>query len=103
MYFGALMIGAESAAGILAFILATEKKMSLSLAFKSVNANFIKRPTSAVTFKNTHGALIESMLDSSAASGERVNKAITVEAFDKEGVLVAEFSLELSLKVVPKK
>lgn len=50
MYFGALAVGADTAAGIHAYYLGVEKKLKLSLAFKSCKAEFLKRAETDVTF-----------------------------------------------------
>ena len=71
--------------------------------FKSFHAQFIKRPESDVHFVCTQGDEIKAMVEKSKASGERINKVIKVNAYTNyltQPELVAELSLELSIKVV---
>lgn len=99
MYFGALAVGADTAAGIHAFYLAADKKLKLSLAFKSCNAEFLKRAETDVTFVCKQGKKIADQMEASVKTGERQNEDIFVEAFNTENELVATFIMTLSLKV----
>lgn len=103
MYFGALAIGADVAGGFLAVKLAEEQHLKISLAFKSVNASFLKRPERDVVFTCNDGELIQAMLAESQQDGERKNQMVRItatcpEQFGDEPV--AEFDLELSVKVI---
>ncbi|ELR67639.1 hypothetical protein C942_01569 [Photobacterium marinum] len=102
MYFGALAIGADVAAGLLAMEMAGHSGMDVSLAFKSVQGEFFRRPEADVVFSCYQGSMIREMLDRSCMTGERINEpvSITVTCPDKDGnEPVASFSLTLSLKV----
>lgn len=103
MYFGALAIGADVAGGFLAVKLAEEQGLKISLAFKSVKGNFLKRPERDVLFTCRDGDLIQKMLAQSKQDGERKNQPVRITAtcpsqFGDEPV--AEFDLELSVKVL---
>lgn len=101
MYMGALVGGADLAAGILAMKIMKFKKKRLSLAFKSVSADFIKRAESKVFFVCSDGDLIEEMIESALSSGERKNMKVSVEAFCPKkisGEPVAKFDMTLSVK-----
>jgi acyl-coenzyme A thioesterase PaaI-like protein len=50
MYFGALAVGADVAGGILAFSLIQKRKLKISLVFKDLKADFLKRHESDVVF-----------------------------------------------------
>lgn len=103
MYFGALAVGADVAAGFHGFYHAQLAQCKISLVFKSFHAQFIKRPESDVHFVCTQGDEIKAMVEKSKASGQRINKAIKVNAYTNyltQPELVAELSLELSIKVV---
>jgi acyl-coenzyme A thioesterase PaaI-like protein len=99
MYFGALAVGADTAAGIHAFYLGEEKGLNVSLAFKSCNADFLKRAETDVTFVCKEGRKIAEQMEKSLSTGERQNEAIFVEAFNTQNELVATFVMTLSLKV----
>jgi acyl-coenzyme A thioesterase PaaI-like protein len=99
MYFGALAVGADTAAGIHAYYLGVEKGVNLSLAFKSCKADFLKRAETDVSFVCTEGKKIAKQMDASIKTGERQNEDIFVEAFNTDGEMVATFVMTLSLKV----
>lgn len=101
MYFGALAIGADLAGGFLAAMKAQEQGKPISLAFKAVKAEFLKRPESDVHFICRDGKIIDEMLEQTISTGERVNRDVRIIATCPkiEGdEPVAEFVLTLSLK-----
>ncbi len=103
MYFGTLAIGADLSGGLLAAKMAREKKLKMSLAFKSMQADFIKRPEKDVIFTCNDGELIEQMLNQSQLSKERINQPVNIiatcpDSFGSEPV--ATFQLTLSIKVL---
>jgi acyl-coenzyme A thioesterase PaaI-like protein len=103
MYFGALAVGADIAGGFLAFNIARQKKYKMSLAFKSFDAQFLKRPEKDVYFESVAGAQVIAMLEESKKTGERQNKMIEINAYcieEGKNETVATFNLELSLKVL---
>jgi len=102
MYFGALSVGADLAAGLHAFYHTKSGKMNASIAFKSFHANFLKRPESDVYFVCDMGDNVKAMVLESQQSGERINQCIEVIAYTdypEQKECVAQFSLELSIKV----
>lgn len=103
MYFGALAIGADVAAGLLAMDMANSSGLDVSLAFKSVQGEFLRRPEDDVIFSCYQGKMIREMLEKSHQTGKRVNEpvSVTVTCPARDGnEPVATFSLTLSLKVV---
>jgi hypothetical protein len=103
MYFGALAVGADLAAGLHGFYYAEREKCKISLAFKSFQAQFLRRPESDVYFVCTGGETIKDMIMESRDSGERINKPINVKAYTHyltQPEEVADFILELSVKVI---
>lgn len=103
MYFGALAVGADIAGGLLAVFLADDKKLKISLAFKAVSAEFIKRPEDDVLFTCEDGKTIEKMIIQSMDDGQRINQVVNIVAtcpnvFGFEPV--ATFKLTLSIKVL---
>src|SRR5690606_21072625 len=58
MYFGALAIGADVAAGIHTFYFSEKLGKKVSFAFKGMNAEFLKRAESDITFKCDQGEVI---------------------------------------------
>ena len=100
MYFGAMAVGADVAVGLHAFYLSELKKAKISLAFKSFNAEFLKRAESDVNFICEEGNKIIKMIEESMIEGKRVNEMIDVQAINSSNEMVAKFTMELSLKVI---
>ena len=103
MYFGALAVGADLAGGLHAFYHAERAKVKISLAFKSFQAQFLKRPESDVYFVCDMGEMVKEMIDDSQKTGQRINKPLDVTAYTnypEQPDIVARFTLELSLKVL---
>ena len=73
MYFGALMVGADIAGGFLAFYLARQQRLKLSLAFKGVTAEFLRRPEADVEFRCQDGPLIVALLAEARAHRDLVH------------------------------
>ncbi|WP_159739158.1 PaaI family thioesterase [Vibrio atypicus] len=101
MYFGVLAVGADVAGGFMAMSKAQERGKQVSLAFKAVEGQFLKRPEEDVHFVCNDGKLIDEMLDETFRTGERVNKAVKITAICPSlhgDEPMAEFYLTLSLK-----
>jgi hypothetical protein len=103
MYFGALAVGADIAGGLHGFYHADRAKCKISLAFKSFQAQFLRRPESDVYFVCNEGETVKKMITESQTSGERINKPIHIKAYThyfNQPEEVAHFMLELSIKVI---
>lgn len=103
MYFGALAVGADLAGGLHAFYHADEAKCKVSLAFKSFEANFLRRPEADVYFVCKEGETVKQLIEESKTLGARINKNINVKAYTQypnHPEEVANFTLELSIKVI---
>jgi acyl-coenzyme A thioesterase PaaI-like protein len=103
MYFGALAVGADVAGGMHGFYHAQKAGVNVSLAFKSFQAQFLRRPESDVFFVCTMGNKVKEMIVNSQTSGERQNQLLQIQAYTSypyQAEEVANFVLELSLKVV---
>ncbi|ANQ17168.1 DUF4442 domain-containing protein [Vibrio parahaemolyticus] len=101
MYFGALAVGADVAGAFLAMSKAQEKGEPISLAFKGVKAEFLKRPEADVHFVCDDGPLIDEMLDYTLETGERINRDVKITALCPSlhgDEPMAEFYLTLSIK-----
>ena len=99
MYFGALAVGADTAAGIHAFYYGKKWNLPISFAFKSMQAEFIKRATSDVLFVVNDGKSVEEAVIQARDSGERINIPVHVNAYNKEEEIVATFIMTISVKV----
>lgn len=102
MYFGALAIGADLAGGLHGFYHAERENVKVSLAFKSFQAQFLRRPESDVYFVSNSGEMVRDMIIESQQMKQRINKPLNVIAYTnytQQPEEVARFVLELSLKV----
>ena len=101
MYLGTLVMGADVAAGLIAFKLVRERGERVNFIFKDLKAEFLKRAEGAVTFTNNDGPLIQELLRRTLASGEREEATVHVVATVPEKLgdePIAKFELTLSLK-----
>lgn len=103
MYFGALAIGADLAAGYHVYCLAEQKEISISLAFKSTQAQFLKRPESDVYFHSNSGAEISEHIQRALDTNERINFHVNVRAKNTIEEEVALFDMEVSIRAKTKK
>ncbi|MBV7296677.1 DUF4442 domain-containing protein [Enterovibrio paralichthyis] len=102
MYFGTLAVGADVAGGFMAMSKAEARGKRISLAFKAVTGEFLKRPEADVIFTCNDGKLIDKMLDETLATGERVNQPVRITATCPSlhgDEPMAVFDLTLSVKV----
>ena len=99
MYFGALAVGADIAAGIHVFYFTEISGDKVSFAFKGMQAEFIQRAESHVIFESNEGELVKSAIKKSKEINERVNESIEVNAYNLNKQLVAKFQMIVSVKV----
>jgi acyl-coenzyme A thioesterase PaaI-like protein len=101
MYFGVLCTGADAAAALLGFRLLRGYGGKISVIFKDVRAEFLKRAEADVHFACEQGSEIRALLDRAARTGERENLAVRVVATapNMSGEEpIARFELTLSVK-----
>jgi hypothetical protein len=101
MYLGTLCMGADVAAGLIAFNLVAQRKMKISFIFKDLHGEFLKRAEGAVHFTNDDGPVIQELIRRALETGERTEATVRVTATvpDKLGdEAVARFALTLSIK-----
>ena len=102
MYFGALAVGADLAAGLLAMNRISSTHSSISLVFKDMQADFLKRVDGDAIFTCDEGEKIDALVQKVITTGERHHESISIQvtAPDKYGAeVLADFRLTLSLKV----
>ena len=101
MYFGALAVGADLCCGLLALEEARRRGFKVSLIFKSMQCDFLKRAEGDVHFTCTEGKAVSEMLEETLRTGERVTRPMPIQATvpSVSGTEpVAEFTLTLCLK-----
>jgi hypothetical protein len=101
MYLGTLCMGADVAAGLIAFHLVMQRKSRVNFIFKDIRGEFLKRAEGDVVFTNDDGALVQDLVRRALESDERQEATVRVTATvpDKLGDdPVARFELTLSVK-----
>jgi hypothetical protein len=101
MYLGTLVMGADVAAGLIAFKLVRERKVRVNFIFKDLKAEFLKRAEGDVVFTNVDGPMIQELMRRTLESGEREEATVHVVATVPSKLgdePVAKFELTLSLK-----
>lgn len=101
MYLGTLCMGADVAAGLIAFRLVQTRRANVSFIFKDIRGEFLKRAEGDVVFTNDDGPLIQELLRRTLESGEREEATVNVTASVPKKLgdePVARFQLTLSLK-----
>lgn len=103
MYFGALSVGADIAGGFLAMAIIDQTKQPIELLFKDFSADFKQRANGDTHFTCNDGQHIQTMIQQTLTTGERINHPIHVTATVPSVSLdpVATFTLTLSLKHKP--
>lgn len=101
MYLGTLCMGADVAAGLIAFQIVRQRRQNVSFVFKDLRAEFLKRAEGAVHFTNDDGPLIQDLIRRALESGERQEATVHVTATVPSKLAaepVAKFELTLSIK-----
>lgn len=101
MYLGTLCMGADVAAGLIAFDIVAREKTNVSFIFKDLKANFLKRAEGDVVFTNNDGPVVQELIRRTLATGERQEATVHVTATVPKKLgeePVATFELTLSLK-----
>ena len=101
MYLGTLCMGADVAAGLIAFSIVREKKERWNFIFKDIKGEFLKRAEDDVVFTNEDGPVIQDLMRRAEASGEREEGTVRVIATVPTKLgnePVARFELTLSMK-----
>ena len=101
MYLGVLCMGADVAAGLIAFDQMQKRKLKMSFVFKALRAEFLKRAEDDVVFTNDDGNAIQDLIGRALQSGEREEEVIHVTATVPSKLgdeAVAKFALTLSIK-----
>ncbi|NOY21923.1 MAG: DUF4442 domain-containing protein [Acidobacteria bacterium] len=101
MYIGALVVGAEISAGLMAWRRIEESGTPVNLLFKDIHGEFLRRPDGDVFFTTNQGKEIDAVVLKAAETGERQEMPIritaTVPAVSKDEP-VARFTMTLTIK-----
>lgn len=101
MYFGALNIGAEASAGVLAMFNIQKSGKRIDFLFKDYKVNFLKRADGDVHFICEDGEIISDLIQKAAETSERLNatlKGYAVVPKKDPNAHIAEFEITLTVK-----
>jgi acyl-coenzyme A thioesterase PaaI-like protein len=101
MYFGALATGADVTGAWIAFDYLARTKAPVSIVFKDIQANFLKRADGDVYFTCTNGPEVVNAFKATLDDGERKNvqlKVIATVPAKYQNEPVAEFTMTLSMR-----
>ncbi len=101
MYFGALATGADVTGAWIAFDYLAKTKAPVSIVFKDISAQFLKRADGDVFFTCKDGPEVVKAFKATLEDGERKNIELTVIATvpdNHQTKPVAEFKMTLSMK-----
>lgn len=106
MYFGSLATGADVTGAWIAFDYLARTRANVSIVFKDMHAEFLKRADGDVHFTCTDGKKIVQAFTATIADGERKNIPVNVVATvpsKYQDEPVAKFTLTLSMRHKGKK
>ena len=101
MYLGTLCMGADVAAGLIAFHLVMQRRSRVSFIFKDIRGEFLKRAEGDVLFTNDDGPLVQDLVRRALESDERQEATVHVTATVPSKLgdePVARFELTLSVR-----
>lgn len=101
MYLGTLCMGADVAAGLIAFKIVNERKERVRFIFKDIRGEFLKRAEGDVLFTNDDGRIVQDLIRRALETGERQEATVHVTATVPKKLgdePVAKFELTLSIK-----
>lgn len=99
MFWAVQGMAAELSSGILVMQAIQNSGKKVSMLVINMNATFTKKATGRITFKCNDGKAIRNAIRKSVETGEGQTLLVTSEGINEEGVSVAKFQFEWSLKV----
>lgn len=100
MYFGAMMVGAELAAGVFVLNWMSRNKDKFTFVFSHAEGDFNRRAESDVIFRCGNGSEVLELFEKSRLTGERQSIKLDVAGIDSIGQQVAHFKFTLSVRVL---
>lgn len=98
-YFACLSMAAEMSTGVLAMAHTYNENPPVSMLVLKVEGNFSKKATGVTTFTCEDGAMVKQVIREAAASGKGTMVNMRSVGTNKEGEIVAEFTITWSFKV----
>lgn len=103
MYFAVLSMAAELSSGILALAAVHDSSQAVSMLVLDMQAEFIKKAKTKITFKCNAGEEIKQAIKKSTQTGEGEILVVHVEGIDTSGEKVAQFTFTWTFKPKLKK
>ncbi len=102
-YFACLSMAAEMSTGVLAMAFTYEQKPSISMLVIKTEAVYMKKATGITTFTCEDGPMLKQTINEAMASGKGTSFAARSVGRDKDGAIVAEFTITWSFKAKAEK
>ncbi len=102
-YFACLSMAAEMSTGIIALAHLYKQEPKVSILVRKIEGTFHKKATSRTTFTCEDGGRVESAIRDTIATGKSVYVNMYATGKDKNGELIATFTVSWSFMVKSKK
>jgi len=102
VYFGAQAMAAELSTGVIAMDSVLSSKKNISMLVFAMEANFVKKATSRVSFKCEQAQEVKQAIQETIESGEGVIVKAKSVGTDEEGDIVSEFNFTWTFKLKTK-
>jgi hypothetical protein len=97
-YFACLSMAAEMSTGVLAMAHIYEQKPAVSMLVIKTEAVYSKKATGVTTFTCEDGLMLQQTINDATASGKGTSFAARSVGTDKDGNIVAEFTITWSFR-----
>ncbi len=97
-YFAALSMAAELSNGIIVLMAVDHSEQNISTLPVEMECEFVKKATNLTTFTCNEGEKIFAAVEKAATTGEAVTVKVNTVGTNEEGVVVARFTFNWSLK-----
>jgi hypothetical protein len=100
-YFACLSMAAEMSTGVLAMAHTYEQKPSISMLVIKTEAIYLKKATGLTSFTCEDGQMLKQAINEAMSSGKATSFAARAVGSDKNGDIIAEFTITWSFKAKP--
>ncbi len=97
-YFACLSMAAEMSTGVLAMAHTYRQSPSVSMLVLKLEGNFMKKATGVTSFTCEDGQLVKQLVREASASGKPATAVMRSTGRNKDGDIVAEFSITWTFK-----
>jgi hypothetical protein len=100
-YFACLSMAAEMSTGVLAMAHIYEQRPAISMLVIKTEANYLKKATGITSFTCEDGQMLKQAINEAMSSGKATSFAARTIGSDKNGDIIAEFTITWSFKAKP--